>query len=46
MFYRGRQGTAEMDPDVPGTDLIPLFDEHPCWTIQLLRTSRLPSDLL
>ena len=26
LFCCGRQGTASLDPDVPGTDLIPLFD--------------------
>ena len=26
LFCCGRQGTASLDPDVPGTDLVPLFD--------------------
>ena len=26
LFCCGRDGTASLDPDVPGTDLIPLFD--------------------
>ena len=43
LFCCGRDGTASLDPDVPGTDLIPLFDT--CWTpSSLLRvTPRLPS---
>ncbi len=26
LFCCGREGTASLDPDVPGTDLVPLFD--------------------
>lgn len=43
LFCCGRQGTASLDPDVPGTDLIPC--STPCWTpSSLLRAiPRLPS---
>ncbi len=39
LFCCGRQGTASLDPDVPGTDLIPC--STPCWTpSSLLRAYR------
>ena len=30
LFCCGRQGTASLDPDVPGTDLIPGWGSRPC----------------
>ena len=35
LYCSGRSGTASLDPDVPGTDFIPLFDK-------IVNTSPLP----
>ena len=32
VYCCGRAGTASLDPDVPGTDLVPLFDPSRCWS--------------
>ena len=43
LFCCGRDGTASLDPDVPGTDLVPLFDTLLSTIKPPEATPRLPS---